>query len=70
MVAPVLHRKWARKYLAHAEQAHDYSRKCRYLQLAIRNTVCAWKLEEADMIQREAEEDSSGSAEDSPTPKH
>jgi hypothetical protein len=69
MVAPVLHRKWAREYLAHAEQAHDYSRKCRYLQLAVRNTVCAWNLE-AEEIERESEVNSSGPAEDSPTPKH
>lgn len=67
MIAPIVHRKWAREFLARAEHAHDHSRKCRYLRLAVRNTVCAWKLEE---IEGEAEASSSGAAEDPPPPKH
>jgi hypothetical protein len=69
MIAPTVHRKWAREFLARAERADDHSRKCSYLRLAVRNTVCAWKLE-ADAIDGEAEVRNSGAAEDSPPPKH
>ena len=69
MLATVLHRKWAREYLARAEQARDRNRKCRYLQLAVRNTVSAWKLE-AEKAQGDAQEEGAGSADLSPTPKH
>lgn len=69
MVTPVLYRKWARQYLAHAESASTRDRKCRYLQLAVNNTLCARKLE-AEMIEDSAEEASSGPADSAPTPKH
>jgi hypothetical protein len=45
MDTPVLHRKWAREYLTRAEHARSNARKCRFLQLAVRNTVDARKLE-------------------------
>jgi hypothetical protein len=69
MTTPVPHRKWAREFLARAEQAQGHERKCRYLRLAVKNTVCAWKLE-ADTTEEDVEANSSGSAEDPPTPKH
>lgn len=69
MATSVLHRKWARQYLAHAEKAPTHGRKCRYLQLAVNNTLCARKLE-GDATQEPAEQVNAGSAERAPTPKH
>jgi hypothetical protein len=45
MVTPMLHRRWAREYLAHAERTPQPDRKRRYLRLAVSNTVCAHRLE-------------------------
>src|SRR5688500_6869687 len=45
MVTPMLHRRWAREYLAHAERTPQSDRKRRYLRLAVSNTVCAHRLE-------------------------
>ena len=45
MVTPVLHRRWAREYLARAERTPQHSRKRHYLRLAVSNTVCAHRLE-------------------------
>jgi hypothetical protein len=69
MVTPVLHRKWAREYLARAEEAQSRTRKCQYLRLAVSNTVCARKLE-SETTERATQDMEAGSAEDSPTPKH
>jgi hypothetical protein len=69
MATSVLYRKWARQYLAHAEKAPTHGRKCRYLQLAVNNTLCARKLE-ADTVQDSVERKSAGSAERAPTPEH
>ena len=45
MVTPVMHRKWAREYLARAEQAPDRTRKLQFLRLAVSNSVRAQRLE-------------------------
>jgi hypothetical protein len=45
MITPVLHRKLARGYLTRAEHARSRARRCRYLRLAISNTICARELE-------------------------
>jgi hypothetical protein len=45
MIAPVVHRRWAREYLARAERTPQPDRKRRYLRLAVSNTVCAHRLE-------------------------
>jgi hypothetical protein len=45
MITAAAHRKRAREFLARAERAESHAHKCRYLRLAVRNTVCAWKLE-------------------------
>lgn len=66
MVTSILYRKWAREFLARAEEAQSRNRKCRYLQLAVSNTVCARKLE-SETTERPTE--GMGSAEKSPTPK-
>jgi hypothetical protein len=68
MATSVLYRKWARQCLAHAEKAPTHRRKCRYLQLAVNNTLCARKLE-ADAAQESAEQVKAGSAEKAPTPE-
>jgi hypothetical protein len=41
MISPILHRKWAREYLARAQYAHSRRRKLYFLRLAVRNSVCA-----------------------------
>lgn len=72
MVTPVFHRKWARKFLARAERSQSYARKCRYLRLAVSNTLRARKLEKNTIptaIEGRAQETDAGSAESSPTPK-
>lgn len=74
MVTPVLHRMWAREYLARAERTPQPDRKRRYLRLAVSNTVCAHRLE-AQRGQRSVtpanghEEKEAGSAMDWLTPK-
>lgn len=45
MVMPVLHRRWAREYLARADRTQQPNQKRRYLRLAVSNTVCAHRLE-------------------------
>jgi hypothetical protein len=45
MVTPVVHRRWAREYLARAERTPQATLKRRYLRLAVSNTVCAHRLE-------------------------
>ena len=45
MVTPMLHRRWAREYLARAERAPQRNQKRRYLRLAVSNTICAHRLE-------------------------
>ena len=45
MVTPMIHRRWAREYLARAERTPKATLKRRYLQLAVSNTVCAHRLE-------------------------
>lgn len=45
MVTPVLHRKWAREYLARADRTQQPTQKRRYLRLAVSNTVHAHRLE-------------------------
>jgi hypothetical protein len=45
MITPVLHRRWAREYLARAERTPQHNRKRHYLRLAVSNTVRAHRLE-------------------------
>jgi hypothetical protein len=45
MIAAMIHRKWAREYLARAQYAKSRGRQCWYLQLAVNNTVRARMLE-------------------------
>ena len=45
MMSPVIHRKWAREYLARAQQARGRSRKLDLLRLAVSNSVRAQILE-------------------------
>jgi hypothetical protein len=45
MVAPVIHRKWAREFLARADRASSRDRKLGLLRLAVDNTVRAINLE-------------------------
>jgi len=68
MVAPVLHRKWAREYLTRAQHAGSHTRKCQYLQLAISNTVYARKLEGQE--EDPNNETKEGSAHRRPAPKN
>jgi hypothetical protein len=44
-LSPVIHRKWAREFLARAEAASDRRRKLGYLKLAVSNSVRAQSLE-------------------------
>lgn len=49
MIAPHIHRKWAREFLARAQEAPNRDRKLRLLRLAVSNSVRAQALEaEAD----------------------
>jgi hypothetical protein len=45
MLPAIMHRRWAREYLARAEQAPDRRRKLNYLRLAITNSVRAQNME-------------------------
>ena len=45
MMSPMIHRKWAREYLARAQQAQGRSRKLGLLRLAVSNSVRAQILE-------------------------
>jgi hypothetical protein len=45
MIAPHIHRKWAREFLARAQEAPGRDRKLRLLKLAVRNSVRAQALE-------------------------
>jgi hypothetical protein len=46
-MSPLTHRKWAREYLARAQQASCRSRKIDFLRLAVGNSVRAQRLEAA-----------------------
>jgi hypothetical protein len=55
MLSATIHRKWAREYLARAEQVPSRRRKLNYLRLAVTNSVCAQNIEsesEADQYVR------------------
>jgi hypothetical protein len=69
MVTPVVHRKWAREYLARAERAPQRTLKRRYLQLAVSNTVCAHRLEARTLAQPANGHEEKGSAKNWLTPK-
>jgi hypothetical protein len=45
MMSPVIHRKWAREYLARAVEAQSRSRKLGLLRLAVSNSLRAQILE-------------------------
>jgi len=45
MMSPVIHRKWAREYLARAVDARSRTRKLSLLRLAVSNSVRAQILE-------------------------
>jgi hypothetical protein len=68
MITPVLHRKWAREFLIRAEREPTRARKCRYLRLAVNNTICAHKLEaQPDDEMKDGRE--KGSTDTEPTPR-
>jgi hypothetical protein len=70
MVTPVLHRRWAREYLARAERTSQPRRKRHYLRLAVSNTVCAHRLEgERHAAAQTNEQKEGGSARSWLTPK-
>jgi hypothetical protein len=48
MVTPVIHRKWAREFLARADRASTPRQKLGMLRLAVNNTVRAINLEATD----------------------
>jgi hypothetical protein len=63
MITPVLHRRWAREYLARADRTQQPSQKRRYLRLAVSNTVCAHRLEAKQLLAPPANEhEKNGSA--------
>jgi hypothetical protein len=45
MLSATIHRRWAREYLARAEQAPNRRRKLNYLRLAVTNSVRAQNIE-------------------------
>jgi hypothetical protein len=45
MLSATIHRRWAREYLARAEQAPSRRRKLNYLRLAVANSVRAQNFE-------------------------
>ena len=45
MMSPVLHRRWAREYLARAQQAPSRRRGLDLLRLAVSNSIRAQELE-------------------------
>lgn len=66
MITPVIHRKWAREFLARAEDAKHPLHKRRYLSLAVSNTVCARRLEAEEELPEKRVE----SAANKPTPEN
>ena len=70
MVTPMIHRRWAREYLARAERTQQPCQKRRYLRLAVSNTMCAHRLEafRRDVAPANGQEQE-GSAMDWLTPK-
>lgn len=62
MVMPVLHRRWAREYLARADRTQQPNQKRRYLRLAVSNTVCAHRLEAQTSSRTANGEEKKGSA--------
>jgi len=59
MITPVVHRRWAREFLARAERTPKANLKRRYLRLAVSNTVCAHRLEAQDPAAEEQEKNGS-----------
>jgi hypothetical protein len=58
MMSPVMHRRWAREYLARAQQAASRRRGLDLLRLAVSNNIRAQELEaeatsEPSALQRE-----------------
>ena len=45
MMSPLIHRRWAREYLARAQRASSRRRKEDFLQRAVSNSVRAQNLE-------------------------
>jgi len=45
MLSATIHRRWAREYLARAEQAPNRRRKLNYLRLAVANSIRAQNIE-------------------------
>jgi hypothetical protein len=45
MLSPAIHRKWAREFLARAQEAQGRRRKVDLLRLAVSNSVRAQNLE-------------------------
>ena len=45
MISPHLHRKWAREFLARAQETQDRQRKLYLLKLAVSSSVRAQRLE-------------------------
>lgn len=45
MMSPVIHRRWAREYLARAQQATSRGRGLELLRLAISNNIRAQEME-------------------------
>jgi hypothetical protein len=69
MITPVLHRRWAREYLARAERTQQPSQKRCYLRLAVSNTVCAHRLEAKQHAAPVDGDERKGSAMNRLTPK-
>src|SRR4030095_14834675 len=45
MLSPATHRRWAREFLARAQEAPNRNRRAKYLKLAVRHSVRARNLE-------------------------
>jgi len=45
MLPATIHRRWAREFLARAQEAPNRDRQVKYLRLAVSNSVCAKTLE-------------------------
>jgi hypothetical protein len=69
MITPMLHRRWAREYLARADRTQQPNQKRRYLRLAVSNTVHAHRLEAQAPTRPANRQEKKGSAMDWLTPK-
>ncbi len=69
MITPMLHRRWAREYLARADRTQQPNQKRRYLRLAVSNTVHAHRLETQALSRPANRQEKKGSAMDWLTPK-